>query len=597
MLTRLAAALCALAALTLAPAAHEGHDHGGEERAAVPAAGEAGPRAEAASPAYELVAVPGERDLLLYLDRFATNEPVAGARLDVETPDGPATAAADGDGRYRLPAPWLAHGGNVGLVTVTEGPRVDVLALDLHGTAPAAAPPTPDHGASAQGAFVEGVRVHLAHQGPVGAAAGGFLLGLATIVLARARRPAPALAVLAVTLALLIGGAALAHDGHAHEDGPGDVPRGQAALLDPAAPRAERARRLADGSVFVPKAIQHLLGLRTVTLAQAAHRRTRSLPGRIIADPDASGVVQSSVGGRLSPPPRGFPGLGARVRRGDVLALVTPPVQAVDASDMRQTQGDLDQQIAILVRRVARFETLAPGGVVAQTALDDARTELAGLRDRRSALDAQRREPEALTAPVDGVVAERTAVAGQMAAPGTMVFRIVDPDRLYVEALSFAAIAQDLTGQDLTGQDLAGQDLAGQDLAGQSSAATARLPDGRTLALAYRGSGLADRAGAFPVQFAVRGGTAGLRLGQLVTVLAPAGGGDGASAPGLALPRAAVVRAEGGPLVYAHVAPERFEARPVRVEPLDAGRVVAAAGVAAGQRVVSAGAELLDQIR
>ena len=587
MLTRLAAALCALAALTLASAAHEGHDHGGEDRAAVSPAVPAGPRAEAASPAYELVAVPGDRDLLLYLDRFATNEPVSGARLDVETPDGPATAVADGDGRYRLPAPWLARGGEAGLlVTVTEGPRVDVLALDLRGTAPAAAPPPPDHGASAPGAFAAAVRAHLAHQGPVGAAAGGFLLGLATIVLARARRSGAALAVLAATLTLLIGGAALAHEGHggeghgeeghAHGEPTADAP-GRAALLDPAAPRTERARRLADGSVFVPKAIQHLLGLRTVTLAQAAHRRTLSLPGRIIADPDASGVVQSSVGGRLSAAPGGFPGLGARVARGDVLALVTPPVQAVDASDMRQTQGDLDQQIAILVRRVARFETLAPGGVVAQTALDDARAELAGLRDRRAALDAQRREPETLTAPVDGVVAERAAVAGQMAAPGTMVFRIVDPDRLYVEALSFAAVAPDRDVED--------------------PAATARLPDGRVLALAYRGSGLADRAGAFPVQFAVRGGTAGLRLGQLVTVLAPAGGGDDPSAPGLALPRAAVVRAEGGPLVYAHVAPERFDARPVRVEPLDAGRVVAAAGVAAGQRVVSAGAELLDQIR
>jgi cobalt-zinc-cadmium efflux system membrane fusion protein len=105
------------------------------------------------------------------------------------------------------------------------------------------------------------------------------------------------------------------------------------------------------------------------------------------------------------------------VNRGDVLARVTPPVQAVDVSDMRQRQGELDQQIAILERRVGRFERLSTTGAVAQTQLDDARSELGGLRDRRGALDAIRREPEALVAPVDGVIAESNAVAGAMAPP------------------------------------------------------------------------------------------------------------------------------------------------------------------------------------
>ncbi len=42
---------------------------------------------------------------------------------------------------------------------------------------------------------------------------------------------------------------------------------------------------------------------------------------------------------------------------------------------------------------------------------------------------------------------------------------------------------------------------------------------------------------------------------------------------------------------------ERFEPRPVRIEPLDGQRVLIAAGLAAGKRVVVQGAELLDQIR
>ena len=42
--------------------------------------------------------------------------------------------------------------------------------------------------------------------------------------------------------------------------------------------------------------------------------------------------------------------------------------------------------------------------------------------------------------PVDGVVAQASAVAGQMAAPGAMVFQVVDPNRHWVEALSFDAL-------------------------------------------------------------------------------------------------------------------------------------------------------------
>ena len=80
------------------------------------------------------------------------------------------------------------------------------------------------------------------------------------------------------------------------------------------------------------------------------------MPGRIIPDPNASGYVQAAVGGRLSPPPGGFPGSARAVKKGDVLAYVTPPMQAIDVSDMRQRQGELDQQISIVERRLARYE-------------------------------------------------------------------------------------------------------------------------------------------------------------------------------------------------------------------------------------------------
>ena len=401
-------------------------------------------------------------------------------------------------------------------------------------------------------------------------AAAAFLLGMLITVLTRGRRSLPAVAVMALVVTLALGTAAFAHGDEDHGAPAKGTPVQGAALLDAAQPSSDLAQRLPDGSVFVPKPTQRLLVLRTTMTEQATFHRMVELPGRVIPDPNASGVVQSSVGGRLSPATSGlFPRLGTTVKKGDVLAYVTPPVQAIDVSDMRQRQGELDQQIDVVERRVERYRKLAITGAVAQTQLDDALSELKGLQDRRTALDKARQQPEALVAPVDGVIAQASAVAGQMAAAGGMVFQIVDPTRLWVEALSFDALTP-------------------------AENATARFADGRTLSLVYQGAGLADRNQAIPVQFAVKGNTTGLRVGQFVTVLA----GTDAEQSGLALPRAAVVRSGNGQaIVYEHVAAERFEARQVRVEPLDGTNVLVAEGVGPAKRIVTEGAELLDQVR
>ena len=194
--------------------------------------------------------------------------------------------------------------------------------------------------------------------------------------------------------------------------------------------------------MFVPKPIQRIFGLRTAAAESPRTARSIELPGRIIPDPTASGFVQTAIGGRLSAPPGGFPRLGGAVRQGDVLAHVTPPIQAIDVSDMRQRQGELDQQISIVERRLARYERLAPSGAIAQIQLEETKLELEGLKDRRVALDKVRREPEALIAPVNGVIAEGMPVAGQIAQPNAVVFQIVDPARLWVEALSFDTLPQ-----------------------------------------------------------------------------------------------------------------------------------------------------------
>jgi cobalt-zinc-cadmium efflux system membrane fusion protein len=570
----LLAAVATAPLLMISPArAHEGHDNGPP-----PVNMAVAPRAEASSEAFELVAVARDRALTIYLDRSRSNAPVAGAAIEIETPEGPATAEVKGDA-YRLAAPWLGNPGHHDLVfTVTTGEEADILAATLVIPEPAlAAPGVASHWlvSPALASELNGVETlspskRLASQDPALITAGlaGFALGILVIVLFHRRGAAAAAAggaaaaVVALTMVTFTE-LALAHEGHDH----GDV-RQQPQAAGQIGAR-DLAQRLPDGALFVPKPTQRILSIRTDVIEPTTHRRSVELPGRIIPDPNARGYVQAAVSGRLSPPANGFPSLGAKVAAGDVLAYVTAPLSAAETSDQRQRQGELDQQISIVERRIARFETLDKSGAVSRTQLEEAQIELHGLKDRRTALDRARRDPEALVAPVSGVVAAAKAVAGQIADANAIVFEIVDPAQLWIEALSFEAMAG-------------------------ANGASARDAEGHSLALSFQGSGFADRNQAIPVHFRIEDDTKGLRPGQLVTVLVETKG----EREGLAVPRTSVLRGPNGQtVVYEHASAERFEAREVRIEPLDGERVLIAAGLEPDKRVVTQGAELLNQIR
>lgn len=327
------------------------------------------------------------------------------------------------------------------------------------------------------------------------------------------------------------------------------------------------AQRLDDGVIFVPKASQKILDLRNEMTATGEHARRITLPGRLIADPNASGVVQAAVAGRLSPPPGGFPRLGARIKAGDVLAIVQPSIPAADLTTQAQQARELDQQISLVTRRLERFRQIT--GSVTRSQVEDAELELAGLYARRASIDKFPKEPEKLIAPVDGVIAASNVTNGQIAEPAAILFQIADPARIWVEALSYAGAVQ-------------------------PGAASVQLADGRNIPLAFEGTGFAAVNQAVPVHFSIGEATRGLRLGQLVTVLVETDQVE----TGIAVPRASVLRAANGQsIVFEQTNAERFVPREVRVRPLDGARSLILSGIDPGKRIVTQGAELLNQIR
>ena len=104
---------------------------------------------------------------------------------------------------------------------------------------------------------------------------------------------------------------------------------------------------------------------------------------------------------------------------------------------MTQTLGELDQQIALARTKLARQESLLRSNVVATAVVDEIRIQLEGYLKRRQELLAARIQPEELRAPVDGVITASRVVAGQVVAQSDVLFTIVDPTSLMVEALAF----------------------------------------------------------------------------------------------------------------------------------------------------------------
>lgn len=555
----LIAPLALAALLSAAPlAAHEGHDHGAP---AAPVASNGAPRIALHSDAYELVGVLNGDRLTLFLDRYASNEPVTDAGLVVTLgTDGDIPAKPTPEGTYVVASELLRGAGPLELIfAVTHTGGDDLLIGTLQ--RPAAAATASAARASPLSLQVQSLPV-ADRQVPVlvlatgGALAFGLLFGAG---LRRGRRTVPAIGL--IMLVLIAGTViAAAHEGHDHGEA------GKVAL-----PAGDTPRRLSDGAVFAPKPTQRLLEIRTAVTKPEAARKTIALVGRVIADPNRSGQVQSITGGRIVAPDAGLPRLGQAVRRGDILATVEQAVPQADRTTIAERVGEIEQQIAMVEAKLKRSRSLAERAIAPQSQVIDAEIELAGLMRRREIVGRIRIEPEVLRAPLDGVVSAVRVVAGQVVGSQDVLFQIVDPAGMWVEALSYGDV-----------------DLA------QLSGASALLPDGKPLKLSFRGFGQALQQQARLVQFAIEDAPATVAIGHPVRVTAQ----NGASISGIILPRDAVVRGGNGEaLVWRHTDPERFDARPVRTEPFDATRLVIRAGIAPGERIVVRGAEHLNQIR
>ena len=111
--------------------ASDGHTHAGETPAPVPITASA-PRAVAATEEFEVVAVLEDKHLRVYVDRYASNEPVAGAKVEVEGAGLQGVAAESAPGVYLMNLAAALPSARHGLtISIEAGDSADLLTATL----------------------------------------------------------------------------------------------------------------------------------------------------------------------------------------------------------------------------------------------------------------------------------------------------------------------------------------------------------------------------------------------------------------------------------------------------------------------------------
>ena len=537
------------------------HSHGPEVSVPVAAAATSADRLELKSPDVELLGILNDDKLTLYADRYATNEPILNAKIELESKGRKLQMLATKDGSYTAVADWLKQPGKHEIVVSVEANGLQDL---LIGTLL-----VPTLASEARGrSWLDYAKW----------AAGGIAVLIILLVLfkrIRRRKSTATALVLPVFAAFLLGGHSnpgFAHGDEDHSEKPktpavSGVPASPANSSIPAA--SASPERLPDGSIFVPKPAQRLLGIRTVLGEPRDIAKTVELNGHISVDPNFSGRVQSSQSGRIAAPGGGFPAMGRQVGKGQILAFIEPAANSIEKGNQQAQLAELASNLGLAERRAQRLQQLV--GSLPQKEIDAARAEVTSLRARKAAVSGSLFQREALRAPVSGVISKAGVVAGQVVEAREVLFEIVDPARLWVEAIAY--------------------DTA---LSGQVAGAAGVTAGNQPLTLAFIGQSYQLREQALPMQFAVKPPVPVLSVGQPVKVFVQ----TRQSLRGIPVPQGSVMKnSSGETIVWVHASAERFVPKKVKAQAVDANTTAVLEGLQDGDRVVTQGAALLTQIR
>lgn len=266
---------------------------------------------------------------------------------------------------------------------------------------------------------------------------------------------------------------------------------------------------------------------------------------------DAGGVASSPVPGQ-------------RVRRGQVLALLTPTL-----GESGSIYAAARAELAAATQEQERATRLFAAEAVPERRVHEARIRLTAAREALAGLGGGALTSDgklAVRSPIDGVVAGRSVTPGGRVAAGALLFTVVDPTVVWATANVPAREAAAI---------------------GRGTGATFQLDGGdrlyQTTRMVSVGSVINALSRTVPVIYEVRNTDNSIRVGATASIRVR----TGARETGIVIPSSAVLDEDGRSVAYVQLHGEAFERRYLTIGAVEGGRTLVLSGLRAGEFVVS----------
>lgn len=357
--------------------------------------------------------------------------------------------------------------------------------------------------------------------------------------------------------------------------------------LEAALAAAPKEQDAGGGTITYLKEQQWKTEFATAVVATASLRDALEASAQLAPTPDGYASVSASAAGRIVA--GSFPQIGVRVERNTVLASIAPNLAS--GFDLASLRLDVDRARVSAdqaEREQRRLEELFAQEAVAERRVIDARARVSTAHAELRAAEARlgqyhgtqvatgagAEDRIAVRAPISGVITAVRVAPGSAVEAGTVLFEIVNLDRLLLEV-------------NVPEADIARLRQA------KSAAFFPQGFDEPVEVSPERGGKLIAFGGAvnpltrtIPLVFELSNRDGALRAGMSGRALVFTGGVSEA----LAIPVSAVVDEDQQPVAYIEVEGEAFERRPLKLGVRDGDLVQVLSGLAAGDRIVTRGA-------
>ncbi len=300
--------------------------------------------------------------------------------------------------------------------------------------------------------------------------------------------------------------------------------------------------------------------------------------GEILARAQGHAEVPAPVAGViLADQNANIPSIGAKVKKGAVLAVISPSANA-EAGLI-----NIRNEFLLAKAEFERAQRLFEKQAISQKRLEEAKLRFEA---RQAGYDVIARQvdfdtaadneaPTAhfhLTAPIDGVIEEIHFHLGQTVQPGDKLFTVTNSQRVWLKA--------NIPPTQIARIQAAGG--ASFKVEGYEQEFTVEQLNGRLISA---GSQVDEKSRTVPIIFEVDNSDSRFKIGMFAAVAVQ----TGEAVETLSIPTAAIFDDNGTPVAYVHVEGEAFSKRALQTGISDRGFTQILSGAAEGERVVTVG--------